>query len=172
MRVVDNLIALRIIYLLVTPFESTDAFKLGLIDDKGRILKKARTSEEKKATSMLHRLVWNLKRIINLAPGGSTRIGSLTAAYLLVKEAEEQNWSENKLIEEAHMKFGLMEQIKFIEEEVLVENCLHNIKKLRTEDAPANAAGPGVSTDTPTIKPKKLHRRKNPSVERQVSDFL
>ena len=79
-RIIDNIIALRIIYLLVQPFETTDAFKLGLIDANGNKLKKASTAEEKKATSMLHRLVWNLKRIINLAPGGSTRIGTMVAA--------------------------------------------------------------------------------------------
>lgn len=154
MRVVDNLIALRIIYLLVTPFTETNAYKLGLIDDKGRQLKKATSAEEKNATSMLHRLVWNLKRIISLAPGGSTKIGSLTAAYLLVKEGVEKNWSENRLTEEYYSKFALMEQISFLEDEIVVEECLN--KLLQLEDAPANATGTAVSTDTPTKKPKKL----------------
>jgi hypothetical protein len=155
MRVVDNLIALRIIYLLVTPFQETDAYKLGLIDDKGRNLKKAASSEEKNATSMLHRLVWNLKRIINLAPGGSTKIGSLAAAYLLVKEAVDNNWSEKRLVEEAVEKMNLYSQITFIEEEILVEKCLRSIDNMK-EDAPANATGPAVSTDVPTKSPKKL----------------
>ena len=63
-RIIDNVIALRIIYLLVQPFEQTDAFKLGLIDASGKKLKKAETREEKNSTSMLHRLVWNLKRMM------------------------------------------------------------------------------------------------------------
>lgn len=156
MRIVDNLIALRIIYLLVTPFEQTDAYQLGLIDDKGRSLKKASTSAEKNATSMLHRLVWNLKRVINLAPGGATKIGSLAAAYLLVKEGIENNWSENRIIEEYYEQVHILEQIQFVEEEVLVEQCLEWIS-LMQEDAPANAAGPGTSTDAPVINklPKK-----------------
>jgi len=157
MRIVDNLIALRIIYLLVTPFEQTDAYKLGLIDDKGRNLKKASSSEEKNATSMLHRLVWNLKRVINLAPGGSTKIGSLAAAYLLVKEGLANDWSENRIIEEYYEQSPRLDQIRFIEEEVLVEQCLSIINKL-SEDAPANAAGAATSTDAPLVN--KLPKRK------------
>lgn len=151
MRIVDNLIALRIIYLLVTPIEDTDAFKLGLIDKDGKTIRKAKTSEETKATSMLHRLVWNLKRLISLAPGGSTKIGSMVAAYLLVKEAYENDWSEARLVEEVELNFPILEQIRFIEEEILFENCIEELKSME-EDAPANATGPAVSTDTPTKK--------------------
>lgn len=96
MRLVDNMIALRILYMLVTPFEKFDAFKLGLIGPSGEMLKKASTDEEKESTSMLHRLVWRLKRMIALVPGGSTKIGSLAAAYLLVKEAYENELTEEE----------------------------------------------------------------------------
>jgi hypothetical protein len=85
-RIVDNLIALRIIYLLTVPFEKTDAFKFGLIDANGSKLKDAETADEKNSTSMLHRLVWNIKKVFALVPGGKTRVGSLAAAYLLVRE--------------------------------------------------------------------------------------
>ena len=36
MKIVDNLIAFRILYMLVTPFEKTDAFKFGIIDKDGK----------------------------------------------------------------------------------------------------------------------------------------
>jgi hypothetical protein len=158
MRVVDNLIALRIIYLLVTPFEQTDAYKLGLIDNKGKSLKKAETSKEKNATSMLHRLVWNLKKIINLAPGGSTRIGSLAAAYLLIKEGLEKGWTPNKLSEEFLLRQGSHQPGIFLEEEKLVEQCLDKIKELEEEGAPSNSTGDAVSTNVPTIYKKKRNR--------------
>lgn len=154
MKVVDNLIALRIIYLLVTPFEETNAYKLGLIDSSGKNIKKAVSAEEKSSTSMLHRLVWNIKRIINLAPGGSTKIGSLAAAYMLVKEAIDNSWSENKLVYEASINFKKFENIRFLEEEVIVEETLKKIKQME-EDAVANATGPAVSTDAPVAKKKK-----------------
>ena len=146
-RVIDNIIALRIIYLLVQPFETTDAFKLGLIDAHGNKLKKASTTKEKKATSMLHRLVWNLKRIINLAPGGSTRIGSMAAAYMLVKEAYEQDMPESASIEFFNENFDRAWNLPFDEREI-VEDAF----SVLLEDAPVNSTGSAVSTDTPTIK--------------------
>jgi hypothetical protein len=42
-RAIDLLIAYRVIKLLVTPFEKTDAFKQGIIDKDGNVLKKYRT---------------------------------------------------------------------------------------------------------------------------------
>ena len=42
-RAVDALITYRIIKLLVTPFERQEAYKYGIIDDKGKVLKKAKT---------------------------------------------------------------------------------------------------------------------------------
>jgi hypothetical protein len=171
MRLADNLIALRIIWLLSTPFEKFDAFKLGLIDADGKKLKKAETAEEKNATSMLHRLVWNLKRVIALAPGGKTRIGSLVAAYLLVKEAHDNQWNEYQLDEAIVTKFQLYRNIRFVEEELFVEAALKVIEEdggAVVSGAPTNATGPATSTDIPTIKPKKkavpLLNRKNAKV--------
>jgi hypothetical protein len=96
MRLIDNTIALRIIYLLVKPIQDTDAFKLGLINAQGETIRKAKTSQEKKSTSMLHRLCWRIKRVFALVPGGKTRIGSLAAAYLLVRESVNKNLSEDQ----------------------------------------------------------------------------
>ena len=156
MRIADNLIALRIIWLLSTPFEKFDAYKLGLIDAEGRKLKKAETSEEKNATSMLHRLVWNLKRMIAIVPGGKTRIGSLVAAYLLVKEAYEKEWNEYQLDEAIAEKFQLYRDITFVEEEIFVETALKVIEEDGVvSGAPTNATGPATSTDIPAIKRKK-----------------
>lgn len=153
MRIIDNLAAIRLIWLLATPFEKFDAYKLGLIDAAGTKLKKAETSQEKNATSMLHRLVWNLKRIISLAPGGKTRIGSLVAAYLLVKEAQENDYNEFQLEEEVISRYQTLREIRFIEEEKLVEYALSLLED--GEGAPTNATGPATSTDQAAIRIKK-----------------
>ena len=66
-KFVDSVIAYRILKLLVTPFDKTDAFKLGIIDDKGNELMKMRdlnTVQERDAYTLLHRLVFRLKKII------------------------------------------------------------------------------------------------------------
>lgn len=150
-RIIDNVIALRIIYLLVQPFEQTDAFKLGLIDASGNKLKKAETREEKNSTSMLHRLVWNLKRIINIAPGGSTRIGSMVAAYMLVKEAYESNITVDDSTKYFTENFDRVWNLPFGERD-LVEDAF----SVLLEDAPANSTA-AVSTDVPVVRrPRKF----------------
>ena len=94
-RAIDLLITYRVIKLLVTPWEKHDAYKLGIIDDKGKVLRKARslkTSEEKKSYTLLHRFVFNLKRLIGIVPGGKSKLGSYAAALgLLLKEEKEIN---------------------------------------------------------------------------------
>ena len=77
---------------LVTPFEKTDAFKLGIIDEKGKILKRRRdleTSEEKDAYNLSDTLIWNIKKLMGKIPGGKSRIASYAAALYLIKEQSD-----------------------------------------------------------------------------------
>ena len=58
---VDYYMVYRFIKALVTPFNKTKAFNLGIVDDEGNILKKHRelkTAEEKKAYGYFERMVW------------------------------------------------------------------------------------------------------------------
>ena len=41
-RVIDAIIAYRLLKLLVTPFKKTKAFQLGIIDEKGKVLIKSK----------------------------------------------------------------------------------------------------------------------------------
>ena len=63
-RAIDLFVTYRFIRLLTTPFEKTDAFKLGIIDKDGnRTDKKLYKIEEKNAYTILHKLVFNIKKI-------------------------------------------------------------------------------------------------------------
>ena len=88
-RAVDLIITYRVIKLLVTPFNKQEAYKYGIIDDKGKVLRKFKTlqkSEEKKSYTVLHRFVFNLKRILQKVGLGG-RLGSFAVALgLLIKE--------------------------------------------------------------------------------------
>ena len=75
-RAADLVYTFRFLTLLVTPFEKTEAFKLGLLDAKGKKLKKAKTAAEKNADTPFHRLVFNVKRLMEKVPGGSSSIAS------------------------------------------------------------------------------------------------
>jgi hypothetical protein len=87
-RAGDLFYTFRFIKLLVEPWEETDAFKLGIIDKDGKRIKgkKIQSDEEKDAYSTFRKLVYNVKRVINLAPGGNTKIASYATALFLLKE--------------------------------------------------------------------------------------
>lgn len=100
MRIIDSLIVFRILKLLTTPWEKQKAFEFGFIDKEGkRIKSKPRednpnmfvpndpsTAEEKASMTLLHRLVFNLKRLINKVPFGKTAFASYAVALALLKE--------------------------------------------------------------------------------------
>ena len=93
MGIVDTLIVFRILKLLTTKWENQEAYKLGLIDKNGNRIKdkKPKTSEEKNALSLLHRLVFNVKRIIQKVPFGKTAFASYAVALALLKEETNLN---------------------------------------------------------------------------------
>lgn len=75
---------------MATPFEKTEAYKLGIIDKKGKILKpmKELTSDkERKAYTLLDRVIWNIKKLMSFIPGGGSMLAGVAAATaLLMKE--------------------------------------------------------------------------------------
>lgn len=99
-RGADLVYTFRFLKLLVTKWVDFDAYKLGIIDDKGAVLKKAstlETPEEKSAYTMFHRLVFNVKRLINKVPlVGKTTLASWAAALWLIKE--ETGMSEKAVV--------------------------------------------------------------------------
>ena len=102
-RLVDTLITYRIVKLLVTPFERQEAFKQGIIDKDGKVLKKNRdlkTEKEKKAYTYLHRFVFNLKRILKRIGLGS-KLGSFAVALALLLKENKEYEQHKTLIESA-----------------------------------------------------------------------
>ena len=87
-RGIDLLITYRVIKLLVTPFNKMPAFKKGIIDADGNVLIKFKKVQgnDRKHYTILHRFVFNLKRIMKKVGLGS-RLGSFAVALaLLIKE--------------------------------------------------------------------------------------
>jgi len=106
---IDAFITFRFLKLLVTPFDKTEAFKYGIIDKNGKVLRKYKTLEridERKAYTILHRLVFNIKRLLEKLPGGKSRLASYAAALFLIKEhVNEYHDSDGKLIEKEFYKY-------------------------------------------------------------------
>jgi len=98
-RTLDAVYALRFIRLLIMDWTEMDAYKIGLIDQTGKRLRVAKTAEEKSAYTLFHRLVFNIKRLIQKLPGSLTRkLGSWASALYLIKE--EFALDEQVIIEE------------------------------------------------------------------------
>ena len=106
---IDAFITFRFLKLLVTPFNKTEAFKFGIIDERGKVLKKYKTlerMEERRAYTILHRLVFNIKKLIEKVPGGKSRIATYAAALFLIKEHVDQyHDSDGKLVEKEFYKY-------------------------------------------------------------------
>jgi hypothetical protein len=119
-RAIDLFVTYRFIKLLVTPFEfeKTEAFKLGIVDVKGnRILpppiagvrqtrpEPLRTSEEKNAYTILHKLVFNIKKIFGKVPGLRTKLGTYAAALFLLKDTFKESVDDPDVFEREFMKY-------------------------------------------------------------------
>lgn len=155
---IDNLIAFRVLYMLVTPFEKTEAYKLGVIDKDGNVLVKMKdqTPEQKDSYSVLNRLVFSLKRLLGKIPGGKSQIATLAAAYYLIKESHESGIPLNEQ-RVRNILTLVNEGITLVEEELTVEEFLAVFEDGAAAGGIANTAGAAVSTDYPAIRKKRKY---------------
>ena len=113
-RAIDLFVTYRFLKLLTTPFEKTEAFKLGIIDDDGnRIMQKGIkkpqvplvTTQEKNAYTILHKLVFNIKKIFQKVPGLRTKVGTYAAALFLLKDTFKESVSDPDMFETEFVKY-------------------------------------------------------------------
>ena len=91
-RIVDALIAYRVLKLLVTPFNKTKAYALGIIDEKGKVLiksKNIKNAQQRNAYTLLIRFVFNLKRLLSKV-GIRGPLGSAAAAAIAFFKEETE----------------------------------------------------------------------------------
>jgi len=91
-RAGDLVYTFRFLRLLTTSFKDTEAFKAGIIDDKGKRLKSfdmndiENRDKYREYYTPFHRLIFNIKKIMAKAPGGDSKFASYAAALFLLKE--------------------------------------------------------------------------------------
>ena len=107
-RVIDALVAYRVLKLLVTPFNKTKAFELGIIDEKGKVLIKSKQirklpnpEKARNAYTLLIRFVFNLKRMLSKI-GIRGPLGSAAAAAIAFFKEE---YGENPEVERQIYKY-------------------------------------------------------------------
>ena len=112
-RAIDLFVKYRFIRLLTTPFEKTDAYKLGVIDKDGNRMvdpKTKRASElstidEKNSYTILHKLVFNIKKLFAKVPGLRTKLGTYAAALFLLKDTFKESVDDPNMFEKEFMKY-------------------------------------------------------------------
>jgi len=115
-RAIDLFVTYRFIKLLVTPFDKMPAYKLGIIDKDGqRVVEKTvsrgmqptqlKTDEEKSAYTVLHKLVFNIKKIFGKVPGLRTKLGTYAAALFLLKDTFKEHVEDPDIFEKEFMKY-------------------------------------------------------------------
>lgn len=141
---------------LATPFSSTKAFELGIIDENGKVLKKRsklKTKEEKEAYTLSDTLVFNLKKVLGKVPGGSTKFASFAAALFLMKE-ENKNaklYYDQTFLEKEYTAF--LQECKYNKKEVsqLIEEVELEMYEELNELAAGGGAIAGIGVENPSI---------------------
>ena len=117
-RAIDLFVTYRFLKLLTTPFDKQDAYKLGIIDKDGnRKIGKPipgikvskpdplETSEEKAAYTILHKLIFNIKKLFNKVPGLRTKVGTYAAALFLLKDTFKESVDDPDMFEKEFIKY-------------------------------------------------------------------
>ena len=130
-RAVDLFVTYRFLKLLTTPFEKTDAFKLGIIDKDGHRIKLPKsskpaveltTSELKNSYTILHKLIFNIKKLFAKVPGLRTKVGTYAAALFLLKDTFKEHVEDPDMFEKEFIKYLKENKIELdreISEEVI-----------------------------------------------------
>ena len=130
-RAIDLFVTYRFIKLLTTPFNRTEAYKLGIIDKDGnRILQpnstqpavELATAQLQNAYTVLHKLVFNIKKIFAKVPGLRTKVGTYAAALFLLKDTFKEHVEDPDMFEKEFMKYLKENDVEFddsISEEVI-----------------------------------------------------
>lgn len=144
--IVDLFMVYQFIKRLATPFDKWKAYELGIIDERGNILKKRkdlRLVKERDAFGVFDVMILKLKRLLEKLPYGKTRIASYAAALWLVKEGK--NFNEDTTEEELKESFDNYYN-KILNEEIVNTSAGGNVA--------------GLPPDEPVVKKSNIIRRK------------
>lgn len=158
-KAIDIFILYRIIKDLSTPFEKTEAFKLGLVDKKGQRTRDSqgkkrlpKTKQEKDADGYYERFIRNVKKLFAKVGLGS-KTATFAAALLLMKESVDSKFALN---DESFEDEDLVLEELVLTMRYLEKNTNKNLRQL--EEEIANVTGPAVAGtgDDSTVVPYRV----------------
>lgn len=143
---VDLYLVYQFLNRLTTPFEEWDAYKLGIIDKEGNILKKKndrKTNAEKDAFGTFDLMILKLKKLLSKLPGGESKIASYAAALWLIREWN--HFSDDSYLNEDLSEEQLDSSIEvFSETYFYYTTLLEGVNKKVHEDGIGMSVGSGA----------------------------
>lgn len=110
---------------LTTPFSEWEAYKLGIIDDEGNVLRKRNTlrdRREKDAFGIFDVITLNIKKLLAKLPGGATKLASYAAALYLIKEWN--HFSDQSMLSESVSDEEIEESLNTFLEQYLTDDTI------------------------------------------------
>jgi hypothetical protein len=185
--IIDLFMVYQFIRRLATPFNEWEAYKLGIIDERGKILKKRKDLllvKERNAFGIFDLMILKLKRLLEKIPGGQTRIASYAAALWLIREWNHfssdslltESTSDEQIEESVTMFFSVITD--YINETNTVNKKMHEFQEnVPTMNVGSGAiAGLGVGPQgepglTPT-QMKRHHSRAKKTTRKRLRDVI
>ena len=151
---VDLFLVYQFIRKLVTPFNKWDAYKLGIIDEKGQVLIKRKDfgrKAQKDAFGIFDVMILNLKKMLAKIPGGDSKLGSYAAALFLIKEYKAFSPDEDCLLVESLSDESIELKVESFSRYANYIISSGNVKDFMHEDGNTvgggNIAGLGIGDD-------------------------
>ena len=144
---VDLYLVYQFLRRLTTPFEEWDAYKLGVIDKDGNILKKKdqrKTQEEKDSLRVFDLMILKLKKLLAKVPGGETKLASYAAALWLIREWN--HFSDSSMLTEDISEEVLDESIELFYDTYINYTALSETvnQKMKEDGAIGMSVGSGA----------------------------
>ena len=139
----DLYIVYQFLKKLSTPFKDWKAFDLGIIDDKGNVLKSREqlTDKELKDWTYFDLLVTNIKKLISAIPAGNQKMANMVMALYLTKEFK----GKKAIVSEPGLKKTQGQVIGYarMKEQHQLADLLEKVNLNEDGEGPVNSAGSG-----------------------------
>lgn len=140
----DAIYAFRFTDLMAKPFTRWKAYHMGIIDDKGNLLKKPDTPREKAQYTKFHAVIRNLKQTIQKVGGNTTTVAlAVKSGWQAMTEVYgDYDWSQMPMVESD----SDLEKLRSIVEEMTAGDSGGDPEAIAKGETSGSVTGKGPST--------------------------
>lgn len=161
-RLNDAYVTYRILKMLATPIESSQAYKLGIVDSDGKKIKNPVTGTEKDAYSLLQRFIFKVQRALMKSPDrNAKRLLTVAAALSILREHNEDDLDvyDDYDVEALLDMYETDEKVQ--QQATLLEHNTMTFRTFREEMGVAGGGVAGLGVENPS-KPNQAEPGRDP----------